>query len=198
MDLTAQSHGGNLSRIPEFIVLTGPMFGSKTTRMLALIDRYKHMKKSVIAFKPLTDERYSSSKIVTHSGGSCDAHCISSGKDMILNLANIDHHVDVIAVDEAFMIDGIADALIDVFKLGKTVIVSSIDLSSNCRPFSEMSKIFPWATMIQKCPAVCTVCDNDAYYTHKKFESDQEISVGGAEMYEPRCWFHHEQMNDAT
>ena len=186
------------SRIPEFIVLTGPMFGSKTTRLLALIDRFRHMKKSVIAFKPKIDERYSASKIVTHNGGTCDAFNVASGKDMLRVLATIDSNVDVVAVDEAFMIEGIADALIDVFRLGKTVIVSSIDLSSSCKPFPEMTKMFPWATNIQKCPAVCTVCNNDAYYTIRKTESEDEISVGGSEMYEPRCWFHHDHMNESA
>jgi len=195
-----------LTRIPEFIILTGPMFGSKTTRMLALIDRYKHMKKSVVAFKPVMDDRYNMSmddrygmsKIVTHNGGTCDAFNVASGKEMIMVLATIDTSVDIVAVDEAFMIDGVADALIDIFRLGKTVIVSSIDLSSNCRPFPEMVKMFPWATSIQKCSAVCTVCNNDAYYTMKKTQGDDEISVGGSEMYEPRCWFHHDHTKDST
>ncbi len=187
-----------MTRIPEFIILTGPMFGSKTTRMLALIDRYKYMKKSVVAFKPRMDSRYSTSKIVTHNGGGCDAFNVSSGKEMLMILATIDTNVDIVAVDEAFMIDGVSDALIDIYRLGKTVLVSSIDLSSSCRPFPEMVKMFPWATSIQKCPAVCTVCNNDAYYTHKKTQSDEEISVGGAEMYEPRCWFHHDYTKDST
>jgi thymidine kinase len=117
---------------------------------------------------------------------------------MLRVLATIDSNVDVVAVDEAFMIEGIADALIDVFRLGKTVIVSSIDLSSSCKPFPEMTKMFPWATNIQKCPAVCTVCNNDAYYTIRKTESEDEISVGGSEMYEPRCWFHHDHMNESA
>ena len=36
-------------RIPEFIIFTGPMFGSKTTRMLAIIDRYRYQNRNVVA-----------------------------------------------------------------------------------------------------------------------------------------------------
>ena len=50
----------------------------------------------------------------------------------------------------------------------------------------------PYATRVEKCAAVCTVCGSDAPYTHRKVKGEQEIAVGGAEMYEPRCWRHHE------
>ena len=50
---------GLLKRIPEFIIFTGPMFGSKTTRLLAAVDRFRYQNRNVIAFKPKLDERYS-------------------------------------------------------------------------------------------------------------------------------------------
>ena len=48
------------------------------------------------------------------------------------------------------------------------------------------------STKIKKCPAVCTLCGQDAYYTYKKVKSLDEIAVGGADLYEPRCWHHHD------
>ena len=35
-------------RDPEFIIFTGPMFGSKTTRLLAAVDRYRYQNKKII------------------------------------------------------------------------------------------------------------------------------------------------------
>ena len=55
--------------------------------------------------------------------------------------------------------------------------------------------MLPWATKIEKCPAVCPVCGRDAYYTYKKNDDGEEIAVGGAELYEPRCFEHHPIMN---
>ena len=86
--------------------------------------------------------------------------------------------------------------LIDLFKKGKTIVVSSLDLSATGKPFEEIEALFPWATCIEKCPAVCTVCGQDAYYTHKKVEDIAEITVGGSELYEPRCWKHHNYFNE--
>ena len=69
--------------IPELIIFTGPMFGSKTTNLLGAIDRYRYQNKNVIAFKPKLDDRYAISKIVTHNGGSIDAHVIRDGYDIM-------------------------------------------------------------------------------------------------------------------
>ena len=175
---------------PKFIIFTGPMFGSKTTRLFAVLDRYKYQKRKIIAFKPAIDKRYSEINITTHSGATMPARVVKNGLEIHQYISHHDEY-DVIAVDEAFMLRGVSWVLIDLFKKGKTIIVSSLDLSATGKPFEEIEAMFPWATHIEKCPAVCTVCNADAFYTHKKVEDIAEITVGGSELYEPRCWKHH-------
>jgi thymidine kinase len=70
-------------------------------------------------------------------------------------------------------------------------------MASNGKPFPEMTQMLPWATKIEKCTAVCTVCGRDAFYTHKKLLGGDEhvVQVGGSELYEPRCFEHHLQVN---
>ena len=174
-------------RDPEFIVYTGPMFGGKTSKMLSALDRAKYQTKTIILFKPSMDHRYSDSEVITHGGRlQWPAKCVSSGED-ILREAN---GADVVAVDEAFMIDGAADALIQLFKEGKDIHVSSIQLSARGEPFEEIQKLFPWATKIEVCPAVCPITARDAYYTVAKVDGLDEIDVGGTDKYEPRCHQH--------
>ena len=191
---------------PKFIIFTGPMFGSKTTRLIAAIDRYQIQKKHVTVFKPKMDVRYDMDRITTHNGGSVPAYVVNSGKDImryILMDASKDKGTsasvslpDVIAVDEAFMIDNVAPTLVELFKRGITIVISSLELSASCLPFVNIQEILPWATKIQKCPAVCTICSRDAYYTHRKIDSLDEIAIGGSDLYEPRCWYHHSAMNN--
>ena len=101
---------------PELIVFTGPMFGSKTTKMLAAVDRYRYQQKRIVAFKPIMDDRYSDLQIQTHSGGSLPAVGVNTGEDMVQYVyEELLGEVDVVAVDEAFMIEGSANALIDLF-----------------------------------------------------------------------------------
>mgnify|MGYP003628621743 CR=1 FL=1 len=171
---------------PEFVIFTGPMFGGKTSRMLAALDRAKYQSKKVAAFKPKMDHRYANESIVTHTGHSWDAFCVSEGGEIPQHLKD----VDIVAVDEAFMIDGIADVLIGLYQKGKTIFVSTIQLSAAGLFFTEVQKMFPWATRVEVCPAVCSLCEKDAHYTVAKVEGLSHIEVGGSETYEPRCYTH--------
>ena len=170
----------------EFVIFTGPMFGGKTSRMLAALDRARYQSKNILAFKPKMDHRYDEDRIVTHMGHAWNAICVSEGSEILEHATG----VDVIAVDEAFMIDGIAETLISLYKSGKTIFVSTIQLSAAGLPFDEVQKMFPWATRVEVCPAVCSKCERDAYYTVAKVTGLNHIEVGGAETYEPRCNVH--------
>jgi thymidine kinase len=180
-------------RDPKLIIFTGPMFGSKTTRMLAALERYTYQNKQVVAFKPKMDDRYSKSEICTHSGLKFPAYVAATGDDILRHISQVE--ADVIAVDEAFMIDGCAEVLLGLFRAGKTVVVSSLQLSASGNVFTEVRDMMPWATSIEVCPAVCTVTGRDAFYTSRKVSGLDEITVGGLDLYEPRCWEHHHYMN---
>jgi thymidine kinase len=127
--------------------------------------------------------------IVTHAGGKIGAIAVSNGEEIVRMVEK--QGADIIAVDEAFMIEGSADALIKLFRKGLTVYVSSIELSSTLKSFEEIEKMMPYATKIKKCAAVCVSCGDDAHVTHRKISSSSEISVGGADTYEPLCWHCH-------
>ena len=183
-------------RDPEFIIFTGPMFGSKTTKMLAALERFSYQNMNVLAFKPQMDNRYTDDEISTHSGMRFPAQVVISGED-ILKMTKL-HDPDIVGVDEAFMIDGCASALLELFRHGKTIVVSSLQLSASGNVFSEVQDIMPWATKIEVCPAVCPITGRDAYYTHHKIEGLEEIAIGGAEYYEPRCWEHYPLLNGTS
>lgn len=178
----------------EFIVFVGPMFGGKTTKLLSAVDRYHYQKRSIFAFKPRIDQRYEKEKITTHWGGKLEAQLVHNADDIwqffqVNDIAPPDH--PVIAVDEAFMLSGAGSVLPELFKWGATVIASTLQLSSDGTPFPEVSGFMPYATKVEVCPAVCTICGADAHYTEKVGgRPDHGIEVGGAEMYQPRCFEH--------
>ena len=182
--------------VPTFTIYTGPMYGSKTSRLIADIDRFSRQKKNVMAFKPRIDDRYSDSKICSHSGAEISAHCVSNGSD-VLNIINENEVFRskprdcVVAIDEAFMIDGVAEAALEIFRRGITIVVSSIQLSANFKPFHEMKEMMPYATKIEVCPAVCPQTSEDAYYTFSKFNVGHDPVIGGSDMYEPRSFYSH-------
>ena len=180
---------------PSFTIFTGPMFGSKTTRLMAEIDRSLYKGRKVLAFKAKRDDRYSIDKISTHSGGSYPAVCIEDAKEILLHLKEGDYNPKtIIAVDEAFMISNIAPVLISLYRHNISIVLSSIQLDANEVPFLSIKEMMPFATKIEVCPAVCTKCDSDAYFTEAMFDinnATEKEKVGSKGMYEPRCATHY-------
>lgn len=167
------------------------MFSAKTINLLMAIEKCKYQGRHVIAFKPDIDDRYASDEIVSHTGWKCPAIRVSAGYDIYEILANSSEAHSVVAVDEMFMIKDCGDVLIDLYKLGMSVFVSTLDMSAKCKPFKEVAKILPWATKVEKCCSVCVVCGGNAQYTYKKYEDDEDLQIGGSELYEPRCFACH-------
>ncbi len=180
---------------PSFTIYTGPMFGSKTTKLMSDIDRSLYKGRTVIAFKAKRDNRYNPEKITTHTGASYPAFCIENAKEMFHYLSEEHFNSNtVIAVDEAFMIQDIDSVLISLYRKNINIIVSSIQLDANETPFENIKNIMPWATKIEICPAVCTDCDQDAYFTEAMFDinnASEEEKIGSKGMYEPRCAKHY-------
>jgi thymidine kinase len=176
--------------MPELRLFIGPMFGGKTTKLLSALERYQYQNKKTILFKPDIDSRYSSGNVVTHQGHGKESTRVKTGADIINNSSN----VDIIAVDELFMIPGSAAAVLELFKKGKTILVSTLQLSSHPSPLIEVQEILPWATNIEICPAVCSECDSDAYYTRRLAISNKIVEVGGSESYTPLCYDHYHEL----
>jgi thymidine kinase len=180
--------------MPNFKIFTGPMFGGKTTRLLGAIERDILRKHNVKSFKPKIDDRYAANEITTHIGASHPAIPVSSGADIVQyveNMTALHQKVDSVAVDEFFMIPNVAAATISLFQSGINIYVSTLQLNSVPIAYTEVSKILPWATEIVVCPAVCTICGDDAYYTYKKGgDPNAAIEIGGSDLYEPRCFSH--------
>lgn len=178
----------------QFKLFVGPMFGGKTTRMLSHLDRYEYQGADILLFKPNLDDRYENggvSEVITHTGKKMQAIKVDHGHSIERVVSAIYGTTPcVIAVDEAFMIPESGHSLVQLFMKGHTILVSSLQLSSDGTPYEEITTMFPFATSVEVCPAVDPISKFDAYYT-EKFAGTQEqgaIEVGGAEMYRPRDW----------
>jgi thymidine kinase len=175
----------------EFTVYVGPMFSSKTSKLILKLENFKYQHQKILLFKPVIDKRYNATKVTTHSNWTYDANLVSDGLDILKHIENLDYSPTVVALDEAFMVNKCADSLVWLFRNNMNVVVSTLDMSYDCKPFSEVTKMLPWATQVEKCKSVCTVCGREAAYTYRKTSSSEDILIGGAETYEPRCYLHH-------
>jgi thymidine kinase len=179
----------------EMILYTGPMFSSKTTKLLMQADKRYYQKKKIIAFKSALDDRYSTEgEIVSHNLGKIPAFLVKVGNEIIEKIASCNEDIDCVIIDELFLIEGGANACLELYKKGYNVIIASIDLNFAGIPFEEVEKIMPYCTRIIKCKAVCPICGDDARYTHRKTDDKSEILVGADDIYEPRCQLHFKYM----
>ena len=54
-------------------VICGCMFAGKTEELIRRINRIKYAKKSIIVFKPIIDDRYDRTQVVSHSNQRVDS-----------------------------------------------------------------------------------------------------------------------------
>lgn len=180
------------------------MFSGKTSRLLLDLEKDKHAGRHVIALKPQIDTRYELDTVISHDGLKCPAIPIDNPEqiyeavEMALDKCGGDSSKIVIGFDELFMLKGASDALIYLFRNGINVKIASLDLNYECKPFEEVKKLLPWATDIINCTSACSICGQDASYTWRKVVSDQDVLVGGADLYEPRCSEHHSLFRNST
>lgn len=161
----------------ELTVITGSMFGGKTT---ALIDRIERSNNPV-NYKPDRDTRQV--HILTHTGKMSQS----------INCKYLPP-IEPPSPDAAFFIDeahffdvALHDVVHTWLDLGHDVTVAGLSSDAMCRPFETMAMLLAMADIIIQCKADCAVCGRPAAHSHRKTNSKDKFAVGGADMYEPRC-----------
>ena len=180
----------------------GPMWGGKTSALTSDLKKMEYAKYNTCLFKPKKDNRYSSTKVVTHDGEEMDAINVETFQD-IKNY--IEQHpelnINVIGIDEFQFIrtdkvgycfandyiKSIDDLVKWIIDNKYTLIISGLDLSSEFEPFNNVKELLPYATHIIKHTAVCVDCGNDATISHCLFEKTEKEFVGAKELYIPLC-----------
>ena len=182
---------------PGYIeVISGCMFAGKTEELIRRIKTLEFAKKNVLVFKPVIDNRYSNTKVVSHAGSSVESIVVPDARS-ILDFVKDD--TDVIAIDEVQFFD--EDVLLVcnyLAKKGKRVMCAGLDTDFRAEPFGVMPRLITDAEFVTKLTAVCMKCGAPATRTQRLVNgkpaqyTDPIIMVGAAEAYEARCRHCHE------
>jgi len=166
-------------------IVSGPMFSGKSEELIRRLRRAKIARKRVQAFKPVIDDRYSATEIVSHGDQRMDSVVVSSAREIIEKL---DWRTQVVGVDEAnFFGADLVDVATQLADTGKQVVIAGLDTDYLGRPFTPMPELLCVAESITKMLAICMRCGNPAKHTQRLVESSDLIVVGAAGMYEARC-----------
>jgi len=165
-------------------IVCGSMFSGKTEELLRRIKRASYAGLKIEVFKPMTDDRYHKTDVVSHDDRSIKSNPVRDSKH-ILNVAS---DVDVIAIDEAQFFDEKLTQVCQQLALkGIRVIVAGLDMDFAGKPFGPMPSLMAVAEYITKVHAICVHCGNLANHSYRKHGDSAQVLLGSGDMYEPRC-----------
>ncbi len=166
-------------------VVVGPMFSGKSEELIRRLRRAEIARQRVQIFKPVIDQRYSTSGIVSHSGLELASDLVRTAEDI---LEQVLPRTEVVGIDEGqFLGEGLLSVCTKLADSGKRVIVTGLDTDFMGRPFEPMPRLLAIAEEITKLLAICMRCGNPAVHTQRLVASEELIVVGAGGMYEARC-----------
>lgn len=172
-------------------LIVGPMFASKTSRLIGEYRRLQSIKNSAILINYVDDNRYGEDNFV-YSHDKNKVPCI---KVRTLSETNDKQlmNCDVILINEGqFFSDLIEFCLKWCEQYGKTIVVAGLDGDYLRRPFGKINELMSLADDVIKVKAYCKKCMNrtEALFT-KRLTNDTEEVLIGTDIYMPVCRKHY-------
>jgi thymidine kinase len=184
-DNTEERRKNRLNGTGWIEVIVGSMFSGKSEELIRRLNRARIARQKVQVFKPKIDARYSDEEIASHSGLKHLSHPVESTDEM---MSKIERDTQVVGIDEGQFFDmALIDAVNDLARSGKRVIVAGLDQDYTGRPFEPMPQLLSIAEFITKTHAICVRCGATANYSQRTVESEARVEVGASDKYEARC-----------
>jgi thymidine kinase len=165
-------------------VITGSMFSGKTEELIRRLKRAKIARQRVEIFKPIVDNRYSETEVVSHDENAIPSTPVKTSEDILKLVSN----VQVVGIDEAQFFDqGLIEVCNTLADKGIRVIVAGLDMDYRGRPFGPIPGLMAIAEYITKVHAICQRCGDLALYSYRKSEDEELVLLGELDEYEPLC-----------
>ena len=164
-------------------VICGCMFSGKTEELIRRLNRAIIANQKVEIFKPLLDNRYHESDIVSHADRSIRSRAVATANDILTHAGDC----DVVGVDEAQFFDAtILDVCNALANSGKRVIVAGLDMDFEGKPFGPMPYLLAIAEYVTKVHAICARTGDLASYSYRLTDDSGQVLLGEKEAYEAR------------
>ena len=172
-------------------LIIGPLFSGKTTYIINKYKSYVEENKKVLCIKPNIDNRFITNKIVTHNKDFIDCKTLN-------NLSEIDNNelkiYDVLIIDEGQFFSDLKETIIkflDIYNLH--IIICGLNCDYKKEKIGDILDLIPHSDQCIKLNSICIKCNNNtiAPFTNRIIKSNEQILIGGNDMYEPVCRKHH-------
>src|ERR1700721_1304240 len=113
-------------------VIVGPMFSGKSEELIRRLKRAEIARQRVQIFKPVIDQRYAHSDIVSHSGFELPSEIATNAADVF---EKVQPRTEVVGIDEGqFLGDGLVATCMRRAESGKGGSVTGLDTDYLWRP----------------------------------------------------------------
>ena len=174
-------------------VICGSMFSGKTEELIRRMKRAQFANQKMLLFKPIIDNRYHETNIVSHQGTSIQAISVTDSSEILKSWTD----QKVIAIDEAQFFDhALVTVCNELATKGVRIIIAGLDMDYLGEPFGPMPKLLAIAEYVTKVHAICVSCGNLAHYSHRISNEDGQVVVGAIEKYQPLCRTCYTKLKD--
>ena len=81
-------------------------------------------------------------------------------------------------------------------KLKINVIVTGLDGDYQRKPIGEILDLVPIANTVTKLASKCSICQQEAIFTHRIVNDSDQVLIGGSDKYIPLCRNHYIEKNN--
>jgi len=172
------------------------MFAGKTSEIQSVVRRYGCLGKKVLVLTADIDNRYQNSvtAVINHDKTSIPATAVGiRNLEAVLTWPEFAGATAVVVDEAQFFVDCLIPFVRTAVDLhGKHVVVVGLDSDTERRPFGDVLALGAHADSIEKKTALCRRCGDGtaAIFTKAIGRHENQVAVGGAEMYEPVCRRH--------
>ena len=183
-----------MSKNGRIELIIGPMFASKSTELIRLANRYKCIKKNILAINHKLNNRYGHQTITTHDKTVLDDCIITDNLASIkTKYSELYKNADIILIEELQFFEDAFDFVTTSADIDhKIVIAAGLSGDFQREPFGDVMRLIPHAESVIKLSALCKFCGDGtpAYFTKRLVDSDEKTLVGHNDKYEPVCRKH--------
>jgi thymidine kinase len=185
----------------QLIVITGPMFAGKTTKILELYSGY--VPNETLVFNHKFDNRYDGENEVVSTHNKNTIPCIKVCKAYDIKKIcyekndNFGMKIKNIIIDECQFfkdIDMVVGTLFDTLPDIENIVCTGLDLDAKGAVFNTaFQNLIECSDVLYQLEARCHICNAPAKYTACLVSNnldENNVLVGSSETYQPSCELH--------
>jgi len=178
-----------VARKGRLTMILGPMFAGKSTELIRRGLAAREMGEEILVLKPEIDDRYHRERVVSHSGEWLPAIPVSIWPEIPKEISNVLLD-EVQFFDKPWFRSNLSAMVTGLLNDGVHVTTSGLHADWRGKQFPVVRTLRTLANEIVFLTARCSLCAKPAHHTAKLGGTLEQVQIGGADLYEPRCAEH--------